>query len=71
MIYIYRGLKPTHSTHQPEVDYCNKYSNFYSGQTVAMQRFLSYYDPFFQLTISHTTDSATMITAHLACYSFL
>ena len=43
---INRGLKPAHSTHQPLVDYCNKYSNIYIGQPVATQRSLSYCDPF-------------------------
>ena len=48
---INRGLKPTHSTHQPEVDYCNKYSNLYSRQPVTTQRFLSYCDPSFRPTL--------------------
>ena len=43
---INRGLKPAHSTHQPLVDYYNKYSNVYTRQPVAMQRFLLYCDPF-------------------------
>ena len=42
---INRGLKPAHSSHQPLVDYCNKYSNIYTGQPVATQRFLLYCDP--------------------------
>jgi hypothetical protein len=43
---INRGLKPAHSSHQPLVDYYNKYSNIYTGQPVTMQRFLLYCDPF-------------------------
>ena len=43
---INRGLKPAHSSDQPLVDYCNKYSNIYTGQPVATQRFLLYCDPF-------------------------
>ena len=43
---IYRGLKPTYSTHQPSVDYCNKYNYLYTGRPIAPQRFLLHCDPF-------------------------
>ena len=50
IIHIYRGLKPTHSTYQPLVDYCNKYSSFYTGQSVAIQQSLLNCDPLFRPT---------------------